>query len=150
MAGVSLFLLQIPAERVFGELYFSTAWQTVFAIDNSVILWGIVCVLAWALARPFWVAFASAGLLHIATDFPLHHDDWRPHFWPISGWVFESPLSYWDSDHHAAVVAPVTLVAVLISAVVICRRWPRWWVWLGVIAGCLLEIWVVRQWLLFF
>ena len=41
LAGVSLFWLQIPPERVFGELYFSTGWQTVFAIDNSFILWGL-------------------------------------------------------------------------------------------------------------
>ena len=34
MAGVSLVILQIPPNVVFDELYFSDAWQTVFAVDN--------------------------------------------------------------------------------------------------------------------
>ncbi|MDA7966387.1 MAG: cobalamin biosynthesis protein CobQ, partial [Ruegeria sp.] len=42
MAGVSLFILNIPEQVVFDQLYFSPAWQTVFAIDNSFFLWGLV------------------------------------------------------------------------------------------------------------
>ena len=49
MAGTSLFLLQIPQQVVFDELYFSTAWQTVFAIDNSFVIWG--ALLAFAILR---------------------------------------------------------------------------------------------------
>ncbi|WP_366140934.1 hypothetical protein [uncultured Ruegeria sp.] len=41
LAGVSLFVLGIPEQVVFGQLYYSSAWQTVFAIDNSFILWGL-------------------------------------------------------------------------------------------------------------
>lgn len=150
LAGVSLFVLQIPAERVFGELYFSPGWQTVFAIDNSFILWGLGLILAlWFRSVPA-IVFACAGLLHLATDFPLHNDDARQHFWPISDWMFESPLSYWDSDHHASVVAPVTLLAVLISAGVIWRRWTGWGVRILLLLACAAEVWVVRQWLLFF
>ena len=96
------------------------------------------------------MAFGAAGLLHLASDFALHNDDARPHFWPVSDWIFESPVSYWDSAHHAAWVAPFTLLAVLISAVVIWRRWPNWGIRLAVFAACRLEIWVVRQWLVFF
>ena len=96
------------------------------------------------------IAFAAAGLLHLALDFPLHNDDARRHFWPISDWVFESPLSYWDSAHHAAWVAPFGLAAVLAAAVVLWRRWPGWWKRGLVLAACAAEIWVVRQWLLFF
>ncbi|MEM6971238.1 MAG: cobalamin biosynthesis protein CobQ [Pseudomonadota bacterium] len=150
MAGVSLILLQIPPQRVFGELYFSPAWQAVFAVDNSAILWACALLAGLMLRHALTTAFASAALLHLATDFPLHNDDARPHFWPISDWVFESPLSYWDSQHHAALVAPVVLLAVLISAVVIWRRWPDWRLRLGVLAACMAEVWVVRQWLLFF
>ena len=44
MAAVSLVLLKIPPENVFGELHFSDAWQMVFAIDNSFLIWlGIFC-----------------------------------------------------------------------------------------------------------
>lgn len=150
LAGVSLFLLQIPAERVFGELYFSASWQTVFAIDNSVILWVLILLFAlWRKSTPI-IVLAGAALLHISFDFPLHHDDARQHFWPLSGWVFESPISYWDSNHHASIVAPLTLLLVLVSAIVVWRRWADWRMRTFVLIVCLAEIWVVRQWLLFF
>ena len=150
MAGATLFILQIPPSVVFGELYYSVQWQSVFAFDNSFVLWGLVFAAALAMRWLLMTAFAGAGLLHLATDFPLHHDDARRHFWPASDWVFESPLSYWDSHHHAAWVAPITLLAVLTSAAVIWRRWPEWRMRAFVIVLCFAEIWVVRQWLLFF
>lgn len=150
LAGVSLFLLQIPPERVFNELYFSTAWQSVFAVDNSFVVWGAVLLAAlWVWSVPA-IAFAAAGLVHISTDFALHNDDARQHFWPISDWVFESPLSYWDSQHHAAWIAPFTILAVLMAGYVIWRRWRSWAVRIAVVLACLIELWVVRQWLLFF
>lgn len=150
LAGVSLFILQIPPERVFGELYFSPAWQSIFAVDNSFFLWGLILLIAAYARNAPWIAFASAGLLHIATDFLMHNDDARAHFWPVSDWVFESPISYWDSDHYAAMLAPFTVAAVLASAYVIWRRWPSWWVRVAVLAAVGVELWVVRQWLLFF
>lgn len=150
LAGISLLVLQIPGERVFGELYFSDAWQTVFAIDNSYILWTIVLLLALWRKNTAFIALAGAALLHITFDFPLHHDDARQHFWPVSGWVFESPFSYWDSNHHAATIAPLTLILVLVSAVVVWRRWPDWRMRAFVLLVCAAELWVVRQWLLFF
>lgn len=150
LAGVSLFVLNIPAQVVFGELYFSPTWQAIFAVDNSFIFWGAALIGALLKNRPLVVAFASAGLLHLVFDFPLHHDDARRHFWPISDWRFESPFSYWDSAHHAGMVAPVGLLIVLISAIVILRRWQSWPVRIAVLLGCAAEVWVVRQWLLFF
>ncbi|MEM6310198.1 MAG: cobalamin biosynthesis protein CobQ [Pseudomonadota bacterium] len=150
LAGTSLFLLQIPPQRVFDELYFSEAWQSIFAIDNSFLIWGLILAIALFWKRLAWVAFAGAGLVHIVTDFAMHNDDARPHFWPLSDWVFESPFSYWDSDHNAAMLAPFTLLAVLISAWVLWKRWPNWGVRIAVLIGCGIEIWVVRQWLLFF
>ena len=150
LAGTSLFLLQIPAQRVFNELYFSDAWQAVFAIDNSFIIWGLILFAALFWKRLVWVAFAGAGLVHITTDFAMHNDDARPHFWPISDWVFESPFSYWDSNHNAAMIAPFTLAAVLASAWLLWRRYPTLGVRIAVVIGCGMEIWVVRQWLLFF
>lgn len=150
LAGGALFLMQIPPERVFNELYFSPAWQGVFAIDNSFLLWGFAAALAWAWQKRLGMAFALAGLLHVATDFPLHNDDARPHFWPLSDWVFESPLSYWDSNHYASIVAPVELIVVLVAGAVIWRRWTSWPARVGVALGCALEFWVVRQWLVFF
>ena len=110
MVAVSIWAMGIPAEVVFRELYYSDAWQSVFAVDNSFIVWGIGLALAIWAKRPAWIAFAGAALLHIALDFPLHTHDARQHFWPVSDWVFESPVSYWDSSAHANIVGPVALM----------------------------------------
>lgn len=110
MTAVSLFVMEIPPQRVFGELYFSGAWQQVFAIDNSFVLWGLLFGLSLYGRWRVGIAFAGAALLHLALDFPLHNDDGRPHFWPLSDWVYESPVSYWDRDHHAEIIAPVEML----------------------------------------
>jgi len=150
MAGVSLTLLQIPPQVVFGELYFSDAWQRVFAIDNSAVLWGLLLGLALWRKSGWAVALCGAALLHIALDFPLHHDDGRPHFWPLSGWVFESPISYWDSAHHARIIAPLEGLLVLVCAGVLAMRHTAWWARLGNFALVALEALTIRSWLMFF
>ena len=150
MAGTALFVLGIPPERVFNELYFSDAWQTVFAIDNSFILWGAALMIAIWRSSPWAIALTGAATLHLVLDFPLHHDDGRPHFWPFSSWVFESPVSYWDRAHGAMWVAPIEGALALASAVVMwVRRVP---LWAAILTGVLVlaELWIVRQWLFFF
>lgn len=107
LAGVSLFILNIPPGVVFGQLYFSPAWQAVFSVDNSFIVYGAILAFGFWKRNDWVIALAGAALLHLLLDLPLHHDDGRAHFWPLSGWIYESPLSYWDRGHHANVVAPI-------------------------------------------
>ena len=150
LAGVSLAILQIPPARVFNELYFSDLWQGIFAVDNSFIIWGALLGLAIWSQRRWGIVLCSAALLHLALDFPLHHDDGRPHFWPLSDWVFESPVSYWDRQHGAGWVAPIEAAAVVIAAISIWMRRPG--VVLSVIFAVLVlaELFVVRSWLFTF
>ncbi|MEM1388495.1 MAG: cobalamin biosynthesis protein CobQ [Pseudomonadota bacterium] len=137
MAGWSLYVLDIPPQVVFRELYYTDAWQQVFAIDNSFILWGLG--LAWALwaRRPLVVAFTAAALLHLALDFPLHNDDARMHFWPLTDWKFESPISYWNGAQGGQWVGALEASASCVCAAILWRRldalWIRAWVvaWLG-------------------
>ncbi|WP_284375209.1 cobalamin biosynthesis protein CobQ [Amylibacter marinus] len=100
--------------RIFDEFYFSNSWQAVFAIDNSIPLWG--AILLWAIWRRIWaaIAFAGSGMLHLVSDFLLHNDDARRHFWPFSDWVFESPVSYWDPAHFGQIVGMLESLCVLI------------------------------------
>lgn len=122
MVSVSIWGMGIPAQVVFRELYYSDAWQAVFAVDNSFILWGLALGLAlWRRSHVF-VAFTGAALLHLTFDFPLHTHDARQHFWPLSAWVFESPVSYWDNAAYAGVVGPVALSMSVGAVVVIWRR----------------------------
>lgn len=150
MAGTSLIVLGIPPTVVFNELYFSNEWQTVFAIDNSFIVWGGLFGLACWYRSSWAIALTGAALLHLLLDFPLHHDDGRPHFWPVSWWVFESPISYWDRDHGAAWIAPMEAVLATFSVFALWRRGLTAWGGAFVLMLWLAELWVVRQWLFFF
>lgn len=150
MALWALHVQGIPPHVVFDELYFSPAWQSVFAIDNSFVLWGLLMVVALIRRSPVLIAFAGAALLHLATDFVLHAGDGRPQFWPLTNWVFDSPVSYWDSAHHALWVAPVVALACCLAF------WSLWRGGLGPVGvaafGLMLaaELWTARQWILFF
>lgn len=150
MAGWALHIQGVPPQVVFDELYFSPAWQFVFAIDNSIPLWTAGLLLAFWVPSQTGIAFAAAGLLHLATDFLLHAGDGRSHFWPLSRWVYDSPVSYWDSQHHAGWIAPLSAMVCVLAFVVLWRRDIRPLARVGFGALVVAEIWVARQWLLFF
>jgi len=122
MVGWSLFVMGIDTRIVFGELYFSDLWQAVFRIDNSFILWGAGFAAALWSRLDWAIALCGAALLHLLFDFPLHHDDGRAHFWPLTDWIYQSPLSYWDRNHYAGIVAPIEMVMSLIAGAFIVRR----------------------------
>ncbi|MDE2793144.1 MAG: cobalamin biosynthesis protein CobQ [Paracoccaceae bacterium] len=122
MAGYSLFILGNSGDHVFGTQYFSEEWQNVFRIDNSLFLWGGLLAAGMMLARPWLSALGGSGILHIVTDLPLHNDDARQHFWPATDWVFESPISYWDSSRYGNIVSVVEAGLCLVLMIVLVRR----------------------------
>lgn len=112
-----------PERELWGTLYFTESWQNFFDIFNAIpfilILLGIgyyllnserVTVLAWSL------------FIHCGFDFLTHHDDGHHHFFPLSDFVFESPISYWDRNHHAGIFAPIARVVFLIASIYLYRR----------------------------
>lgn len=150
MAGISLFVLSIPANLVFNELYFSDSWQLVFGIDNSLLLWGAACAFSLKSGKPFFIALTGAALVHLICDFALHNDDARAHFWPLSQWRFFSPLSYWDSQHHAAIVAPVEgAIAAVATLFLIRNRWHLS-IKIGMVLLLVAELVVLTNWLMYF
>lgn len=126
LVGVSIWGLGIQPETVFRDLYYSPAWQQVFAVDNSFVLWGFAFALALRARAAPAIAFCGAALLHLAFDFPLHTHDARMHFWPLTGWRFESPVSYWDGRAHARIAEPLVLVAVTALGLLIWVRFKTW------------------------
>ena len=126
MVGTSIYILGISPRRVFREMYYSDAWQQVFAIDNSFVVWGALLAMALWRKSAVAVAFTGAALLHIAFDFPLHNHDARMHFWPLSTWVFESPFSYWDRSFHANIVGPLELAVSMLLCVLLLIRFRHW------------------------
>ncbi|PVA06818.1 cobalamin biosynthesis protein CobQ [Thalassorhabdomicrobium marinisediminis] len=127
LASFHLVILQTDPQVVFGELYFSDAWQSVFRVDNSLILWGVGLALALALRSRWGIALCGAALLHLAFDLLLHHDDGRAHFWPLTNWIFQSPVSYWDSRHYGDIFGPLEIGLSLALCVVLWRRFRGMW-----------------------
>ncbi len=125
MATWSIFIAGTDPSIVFGEYYYSTNWQRVFAVDNSFVLWGLGFALAFWAQKPVLITFAGAWLLHLAFDFPLHNHDARMHFWPLTDWRFVSPLSYWDSRFHANIVSRMELIVTFSLAVLLLIRFQR-------------------------
>lgn len=125
----------ISQETLWNETYWTEPWQTLTAAGNSFPLYALLFVTALVIARPsdgrpHWQSlpalFALAALTHLAGDFPLHNDDAHQHFWPISEWRFQSPVSYWDRDHNANLVAPLELIFGAGLALILFRRFKNW------------------------
>jgi hypothetical protein len=89
-----------PEGEIWSELYFQDEWQLFFDLFNSIPLAGIVIVISYFFGFQWGVLCAASALLHMACDFPLHHDDAHRHFLPLSNWRFSSPFSYWDPKHY--------------------------------------------------
>ncbi|MDP5361563.1 MAG: cobalamin biosynthesis protein CobQ [Paracoccaceae bacterium] len=139
LAGWHLQVLGTAPSIVFGQLYFSDAWQSIFRIDNSIILWGIGLALGAMFRSPVTLALCGAALLHLGFDFLLHNDDGRAHFWPLSNWVFQSPVSYWDPDHYGNLAGSIEVAASVLCCGVLWRRYKGRWMRGLIVALGLLE-----------
>lgn len=142
----------LPEREIWQTTYFLPGWQSIFGAFHSIPVALGLLGLAWvgrrwairrSLAKPIATshtaegivipiaekvaAFSGAAVLHCLEDLPLHHDDGHQHFWPLSTFRFESPVSYWDRNHHAVWGAGAELVLVLgASAFVWHRTRSRW------------------------
>ena len=123
MAAVSIFILGITPRYVFDVLYFSDPWQQIFAIDNSFVLWGIGLAVALYKRSAVWIAVCGGALLHLVFDFPLHNEDARMHFWPITDWKFHSPYSYWNGADGAGIVSMIEMTLVVVLTIFLLIRY---------------------------
>lgn len=138
--------------QIFGDFYFREPMREVMGLFNSFFVAAVLCVLGLLLSGR-WIGtlmlFAGAAmLLHQLTDLPLHVDDGHRHFWPFSKFVFNSPVSYWDDNHHGNVVSVLEAVLGIVCAIVLWRRFdgaivrtlcvvaiaafvlvPAYWIW---------------------
>ncbi|NMH68422.1 hypothetical protein HF072_06470 [Bacillus sp. RO3] len=81
---------------------------------HSLLVWGIVftVVLLGGARLNKALAFLYGWLGHIVLDFLTHADDAIPIFYPLSTYVFHSPISYWDSRHYGDVFGVVNLIGI--------------------------------------
>ncbi|MES2143324.1 MAG: cobalamin biosynthesis protein CobQ [Pseudomonadota bacterium] len=117
---------KVPENEVFGRLFFSDEWQAVFAVDHGFLVWGALLAGAVWLRSLTLRAFAGSGLLHAAADFLTHRDDARRQFWPVSDWIFRSPVSYWDARYYGDVFGLFEVGLVVALTALLCWRLRRW------------------------
>jgi len=114
-------VLRNPERLIWTQAYFAPDWQAFFDLFNSLPLIALFAVLAWrARARGLFAFFCSMAL-HCLGDLPLHHDDGHAHFFPLSSWRFQSPISYWDPEHHGHFVLLGEMLLIVVGAYALAR-----------------------------
>ncbi len=63
------------------------------------------------------LAFLLGWAGHVVSDALTHGTDARPLFWPISGWRFESPVSYRERARHALAFTAAEHLALLAATI---------------------------------
>jgi len=133
----------ISDDIIWGELYYSSFWQYAAAITNSVPIYLTLAIAGYCLLTQIRstataiLFFGLAALLHCLSDLPLHVDDGHAHFWPLTAWVYESSVSYWDSNHYANYWQPVEFLIAGIAAVALWRRFHNLSARIAVVVGLL-------------
>lgn len=107
--AVERLILGSTEREIWTTRYFLPPWQDFFDLFNSIPLALIGMLIAWRIRHTAALIFFASMLLHIAFDFPLHHDDGHRHFWPLSDWRFASPVSYWDVNHFGVYASTAEL-----------------------------------------
>jgi len=121
------FAAGLPDRVVWSQTYFEPHWQQLFDLFHSIPLALIALAACAAGRRARGAAFCASMVLHDLMDLPLHREDAHRHFLPLSGFRFESPISYWDPSHFGAWAAFSEAAVVAVCAAVLWRRFPTLW-----------------------
>ena len=119
-------VLQTPEDVIWGQKYQAAHWQDFFDVFNSVPFMVVGLIAGFATRSKVLMLLFGSMLLHVAGDLPLHHDDAHRHFFPLSDWRFESPVSYWDVNHYGNVVSLLEGGFVVIACLVLWFTHRRW------------------------
>ncbi len=94
------------SEELLDAIYFSGPFGATGSVLHSVVPVALLLVLyrVFKLGRRdtrrilLWFLLGWFG--HTIADFLTHVDDTRPLFWPISGWEWSSPVSYYNPLYY--------------------------------------------------
>lgn len=117
----------LPGETIWSETYWTEPWQIIGAVLNSLPLATMIIILGAAFRQRWLLMLGLAVLVHIAMDLPLHGEDAHRHFWPVSDWRFESPVSYWNPGENGRWGILIEFAVVLSGSLVLWMRFPRNW-----------------------
>jgi len=138
VAWIIYMIMGKTQSEIWDMLYFQNPVQFWDAFLNSFPIYLGVVVIGWLLSRREFPStkligqcafgLGLAALIHLGTDMPVHASDAHRHFWPVSDWRFYSPLSYWETDHHATLVTFCEALLGIFVCVILWRRFNAKWV----------------------
>jgi hypothetical protein len=114
-----------PAARIWSATYFEPGWQLLIDLAHSVPLALALLLFGWRMRTAELRLLAWSLMLHSALDFPFHANDGHRHFFPVSDFRFDSPVSYWDPAHFGRAVALIETVSGFALSVYWFRRAVR-------------------------
>lgn len=114
--------VSISEHEIWADAYFRPHWQLVFDAFHSIPIALFAALAAYRLGGSAWTIYFLSMALHAVFDFPLHGDDAHRHFFPLSNYRFESPVSYWDPRRYGLVASIAEIGAVMGASGVI---WVR-------------------------
>ena len=120
--AVEKIVLRTPERDIWNTRYFLSGWQDFFDVFNSIPIVLLGLVFASLFKKKWMVVLFLSMSLHFAFDLPLHHDDGHRHFWPLSDWRYESPVSYWDPRHFGKWAASLEAILCAVSFYVSYKR----------------------------
>lgn len=119
-----------PLSDIFGRIYWEHWWQVSNAIGHSFLLWGIILTICFIAKNRTWsgigLAVSGSALIHSMIDFLCHRNDGHMHFWPLSQWRFQSPVSYWDANHYGLQFSLFEAASGFALAIVLWQRYGKW------------------------
>lgn len=128
----------IPESQIWGVEYYRPFWQNLFDFYNSIPLALLGLGLMLYFKRTGIALLFASILLHCLEDLPLHHEDAHRHFWPLSDFRFESPVSYWDRNYYGGIVGPIEQGLMLVASIYVFKRVrSRWTKGLLIVANAL-------------
>lgn len=131
-----IFISKIEMNIVWDDIYFERQNLLISGWVNSVPLYATLALFGLILTRIkttrnwgiFTGLFALAALSHIALDVPVHTVDAYMHFLPVTEWVYNSPLSYWNPNEGARYVAIAETLIVIFAMSVLWVRFPKFFI----------------------
>lgn len=117
-------VLSVPEHQIWSHYYPQPHWQALFDGFHSIPLILIFLIGAYAVRAKMLSYLLLSMLLHALLDIPVHHDDAHQHFFPFSNWIFVSPISYWDPNHHGDLFSIFETV-ITIAGLFLLWRWRQ-------------------------
>ena len=134
------FAAGIDQQTLWREVYFQPEWQAIKNVFNSVPLALLILTAGVALKKRWLSLFSISLLIHFVLDFFTHANDGHAHFYPLTNWIYQSPLSYWDKGANAELGGAIELALLSICVIYLLPRLRTWWTKTLVIGAWLFSV----------